>query len=75
MKAPVSDPRPDPGLCGTCRHAHVITSAKGSTFWRCRVHDRDEAWPKYPRLPVRACPHHAASFRTPPSDDGVGEGG
>jgi len=45
-----------PGLCATCKHAHAITSARGSTFWRCREHDRDPSWPKYPPLPVVTCP-------------------
>lgn len=46
---------PAVGLCERCRHAHRVTSSKGSTFWRCRVSERDPAWPKYPPLPVRAC--------------------
>jgi hypothetical protein len=36
-------------------HADVITSARGSTFWRCRVSDHDPRFPKYPRLPVLEC--------------------
>ncbi len=45
-----------PGLCGRCRHASVQRSAKGSEFWRCRLADRDERYPRYPALPVSACP-------------------
>lgn len=48
----------DPGLCRRCLHARTITSVRGSVFWRCRVHDTDARWPKYPRLPVLTCPHH-----------------
>jgi len=51
---------PDPGLCRRCREAHVIRSARGSEFWRCRVHERESAWPKYPRLPVQRCPRFVA---------------
>lgn len=46
----------DPGLCARCRNAQAITSARGSTFWRCRVHDTVPSWPKYPPLPVLRCP-------------------
>ncbi|HWB73812.1 MAG TPA: hypothetical protein VG755_02630 [Nannocystaceae bacterium] len=45
----------DPGLCARCRHAHAVTSGRGSTFWRCKVHDVEASWPKYPRLPVLKC--------------------
>jgi len=52
---------PDPGLCARCRYARPVTSSRGSTFWRCSVHDRDRSWPKYPPLPVVRCPHHKAT--------------
>ena len=48
------------GLCERCRHAHRVTSSKGSTFWRCRISERDPTWPKYPPLPVRACSRFAS---------------
>jgi hypothetical protein len=50
---------PDPGLCRRCAEAHAVVSGRGSTFWRCRVHDRDPAWPKYPPLPVVRCTYFA----------------
>ena len=43
------------GLCATCRHARPVTSARGSTFWRCAFNDQDPRFPKYPRLPVLVC--------------------
>jgi len=43
------------GLCERCQNAHRITSGKGSVFWRCREHDRDPSWRKYPQLPVLDC--------------------
>jgi hypothetical protein len=44
------------GLCATCRHARPVTSARGSTFWRCGLSARDPRFPRYPRLPVLECP-------------------
>jgi GNAT superfamily N-acetyltransferase len=43
------------GLCGTCRHVEVITSARGSTFYLCARSRTDPRYPRYPRLPVLAC--------------------
>jgi hypothetical protein len=49
------DPRPDVGLCATCRHAHVIVSDRGSRFYRCERSKTDPRFPRYPPLPVAAC--------------------
>src|SRR5207237_6110552 len=46
---------PPPGLCIRCRHARPVTSARGSTFWRCGLSEVDPRFPKYPRLPVEQC--------------------
>jgi len=54
------------GLCGRCRHAAVVRSARGSEFWRCGMSDRDPRYPRYPRLPVIAC----AAFSAGPPQDG-----
>jgi len=43
------------GLCVRCVHADAVTSARGSTFWRCRVSEHDRSFPKYPPLPVVDC--------------------
>ena len=43
------------GLCFDCLHAHRIQSARGSTFYRCKLSDADSSFPKYPRLPVLSC--------------------
>jgi len=43
------------GLCTACTHARPVTSARGSTFWRCGLSERDGRFAKYPRLPVLAC--------------------
>jgi hypothetical protein len=47
---------PDPiGLCAICRHARVVQSARGSTFYLCRLAESDPRFAKYPRLPVLRC--------------------
>jgi hypothetical protein len=43
------------GLCATCTHAQVITSARGSVFYLCRLSFTDPHFAKYPVLPVRQC--------------------
>ena len=46
------------GLCGSCRHARVIETARGSTFYLCRRSETDSRFPKYPPLPVWTCIGH-----------------
>ena len=46
---------PDPGLCEHCVHTKRVESARGSVFRLCLLHDRDERFAKYPRLPVVQC--------------------
>jgi hypothetical protein len=45
---------PTAGLCGTCVHRQLISSAR-STFVRCRLADLDPDFSRYPRLPVVTC--------------------
>lgn len=47
------------GLCESCEHARPIESARGSTFWLCRLSETDARFPKYPRLPVLRCAGYA----------------
>ncbi|NRA00240.1 MAG: hypothetical protein HRU01_27440 [Myxococcales bacterium] len=47
------------GLCSACVHAAVQHSAKGSSFWRCRLADEEPSLLRYPPLPVVRC----AGFR------------
>lgn len=49
-------PEPDPGLCGSCRHARVVENRKGSRFRLCLKSKTDPNFPRYPNLPVVACP-------------------
>jgi hypothetical protein len=44
------------GLCASCVHQKLIRSGRGSTFSMCLRHREEPAYPKYPRLPVTACP-------------------
>lgn len=46
------------GLCLTCRHARVVESGRGSTFYLCRRSESDSRFVKYPPLPVRTCIGH-----------------
>jgi hypothetical protein len=50
-----SDVRDPIGLCATCRHAHVVHSSRGSTFYRCQLAETDPRFSRYPRLPVLRC--------------------
>ena len=45
-----------PGLCGTCQHARVIQTARGTTFHLCERSTTDVRFPRYPALPVLDCP-------------------
>jgi hypothetical protein len=49
--------RPDPGLCEACVHQKLVRNTRGSEFSLCeRSKDEPDRYPKYPRLPVAACP-------------------
>jgi hypothetical protein len=40
-------------------HVQRVESARGSTFFLCKVAREDPRFPKYPPQPVVACPRHA----------------
>lgn len=44
-----------PGLCARCEHLRVLASPR-SVFVRCGLADTDPRFPRYPPLPVIACP-------------------
>ena len=49
--------RPAAGLCDSCRHQQLIRNTRGSEFSLCRrSRTEPERFPRYPRLPVEACP-------------------
>ena len=43
------------GLCLSCRWMRVVTTRRGSTFYRCGRAETDPRFPRYPALPVRQC--------------------
>jgi 3-isopropylmalate/(R)-2-methylmalate dehydratase large subunit len=43
------------GLCADCAHAVIVTSDRGTVFYRCRRADTDARFARYPRLPVASC--------------------
>jgi predicted CoA-binding protein len=55
---PAADPTPEApdavGLCRDCRHARQVP-AERATYWLCQRSVSDPTFPKYPRLPIRAC--------------------
>ena len=52
------------GLCAQCVHVRWIESSKGSVFVFCELSKTDSAFPKYPRLPVFACPGYQKDSET-----------
>lgn len=56
---------PDSGLCRACRYARLVQSARGSVFVLCEAPPEFDL-PKYPRLPVLACPAFL-----PPEEDTI----
>ena len=56
---------PHAGLCGSCVHAAIVVSGRGSQFVRCGLSDVDGRYAKYPRLPVIEC----AGFEPAPVAD------
>ncbi|HEY4427846.1 MAG TPA: hypothetical protein VGN08_06555 [Solirubrobacteraceae bacterium] len=47
---------PSAGLCDSCVHQQLVRNTRGSTFSLCRRSREDPAFPRYPRVPVLACP-------------------
>ena len=61
-----------PGLCGSCRHARVITSGRGSVFSLCQLSSTDPSFPRYPQLPVMRCRGYESAERAADGFDGSG---
>jgi hypothetical protein len=55
-----------PGLCASCRHAHVNTTRRGTSYLRCLRSAWDDRLPRYPRLPVMDC----VGFEAVPDEPG-----
>jgi len=43
------------GLCFTCHWMRIVTSGRGSTFYRCARAEVDPRFVRYPQLPKLAC--------------------
>ncbi|HVG10164.1 MAG TPA: hypothetical protein VNM67_20845 [Thermoanaerobaculia bacterium] len=43
-----------PGLCATCEHLRLVASSR-SVFVRCGLAEVDQAFFRYPPIPVVAC--------------------
>jgi hypothetical protein len=43
------------GLCDFCEHQQQVPNTRGSVFSLCKLSRLDQAYPRYPRLPVRSC--------------------
>jgi hypothetical protein len=56
------------GLCDSCVHQKVVRNTRGSAFSMClRSRSEPDRYPKYPRLPVRACVGYLTSAGSPRS--------
>jgi len=44
----------------------VVANTRGSSFSFCRLSSENPAFPKYPQLPVTACPGFAEGTAPPP---------
>ncbi|MGX6447689.1 hypothetical protein ACVU7I_06435 [Patulibacter sp. S7RM1-6] len=44
------------GLCDACAHQRLVGNTRGSTFSLCGRSRTDDRYPRYPRMPVLACP-------------------
>jgi hypothetical protein len=53
---PAEQTAPPAGLCANCRFARVIRSDRGAVFYQCAKSFEDPRFPKYPPLPMWACP-------------------
>jgi hypothetical protein len=67
-------PRPERtphGLCDGCRHQQLVPNTRGSVFSLCLRSRTDPAYPRYPRVPVLACPGHENHPREGGREDAV----
>jgi hypothetical protein len=67
----------DPGLCGSCRHASIKGTRRGTTYLRCTRAEWDSRLVRYPPLPVLTCvgydPPGPADAEVPPAGAPTGE--
>lgn len=46
---------PHRGLCDNCQHQRLVPNTRGSVFSLCERSRTDDAYPRYPPVPVIAC--------------------
>jgi hypothetical protein len=49
------------GLCDSCVRQQLVPNTRGSVFSLCLRSRTDPSYPRYPRLPVAACPGYEAT--------------
>jgi hypothetical protein len=49
-------PAPAFGLCDRCAHQRLVATTRGPTYSLCERSRTERAYPRYPRVPVLACP-------------------
>ena len=70
-RAPEGQARRTPaGLCERCVHMQIVTSAKGSQFYLCRLSATDPRFPRYPPIPVIRCDGFTHADPAPNTDGG-----
>ena len=53
----MSERLPPAGLCNACRYQQLVRTTRGSVFSLCRrSRTEPDRFPRYPPLPVTACP-------------------
>ena len=56
------------GLCDTCKHQRIVRNTRGSSFSLCeRSKAEPDRFPRYPRIPVTACPGYERATTEPAS--------
>ena len=55
----------DPGLCGSCQHAKLNETRRGTAYLRCTRAAWDARLSRYPRLPVAQCVGFDPADRSP----------
>jgi hypothetical protein len=56
------------GLCDTCTHQRIIRNTRGSSFSLCERSRTQPDYPRYPRLPIIACPGYEPRDEPPDRD-------
>ena len=66
-------PAPPNGLCDSCAHQKLIGNTRGSVFSLCLRSRTDPGFPRYPRVPVAACPGYEPGDGDRPEGPGTAD--